>query len=398
MPMTLSLPTRVATAMQRPVRVSFVIDNLGRAGTESQLLALLRTLDRSRVEPSLVLLNGESEVSRRLEPDDCEVLRLGVKKLVSRTGWRAAKRLREFWRVSPPDIAQLYFLDSAYFGLPVAKRCGVPKIIRVRNNLSYWLTRKHRILNRMIRPFVDCTLTNSTEGRDALMRQDGLPEDRIEVIENGVDLDRFEIPSHRPFSGPTVRIGCVANLRPVKNIDGLMRVAAGLLTTHPHLRFEVAGEGEQRGELEKLHAELGLSERFRLLGSVKNIPGFMAGLDAAVLPSHSSRPPAHASVQVPSVHVATVPGVPVHGTPQPPQFASSAPTSTSQPLLGFPSQSARPASHAKPHIPPAPQVALASAAAAQTVVQPPQVSGALRSASQPLLRSPSQSPVPATHA
>ncbi len=287
MPMTLRLPIRAATEAPRPVRVSFVIDNLGRAGTESQLLALLRTLDRTRVEPSLVLLDGQSGDSREMEPDDCPLIRLGVTKLFGRSALRAAKRLRQFWRASPPDIAQLYFLDSTYFGLPIAKLCGVPKIVRVRNNLGYWLTRKHRILNRTIRPFVDATLTNSAEGRDALMKQDGLAEDRIEVIENGVDLARFAISCHRPFSGSTVRIGCVANLRPVKNIDGLMRVAAALLPLHPHLRFGVAGEGEQRGELEQLHRELGLGERFRLLGSVDDIPGFLAGLDAAVLPSHS---------------------------------------------------------------------------------------------------------------
>ncbi len=287
MPMTLEAPAGTATPTVRPIRVSFVIDNLGRAGTESQLLALIRTLDRSRVEPTLVLLDGESEESRSLEPDNCEILRLGVKKLLGRSAFHAAKQLRRFWKLHQPDVAQLYFLDSAYFGLPVAKSCGVPKIVRVRNNLSYWLTRKHRFLNRLLRPFVAATLTNSVAGRDALMLQDGLKPDRIEVIENGVDVGRFARSGHRPFSGSTTRIGCVANLRPVKNVDGLMRVAAMLLPEFPNLRFEVAGEGEQRGELTQLHGQLELGDRFRLLGSTRDIPAFLSGLDVAVLPSHS---------------------------------------------------------------------------------------------------------------
>ena len=266
-----------------PVRVSFVIDNLGRAGTESQLLALIRALDRTRVEPSLVLLDGESEDSRRLEPTDCPILRLGVKKLFGASALVAAKRLHSFWKAIRPDIAQIYFLDSAYFGVPVAKLVGVRKIVRVRNNLSYWLTRKHRAWNRMIRPFVDATLTNSDAGRDALIAQDGLSPNRITVIENGVDVERFAIPGRAPFSGSTLRVGCVANLRPVKNIDGLMCLAARF----PELQFEVAGDGEQRGELEKLRAELNLGHRFRLLGSLADIPSFLAGLDIAVLPSHS---------------------------------------------------------------------------------------------------------------
>ena len=82
-------------------------------------------------------------------------------------------------------------------------------------------------------------------------------------------------------------MGCVANLRPVKNIDGLMRVAASLLPGFPNLTFVVAGEGEERPALERLHGELRLGERFRLLGAVRDIPAFLGGLDVAVLPSHS---------------------------------------------------------------------------------------------------------------
>src|SRR5262249_57783973 len=65
-------------APPRPVRVCFLIDELYTGGTESQLLALIRALDRTRVHPSLCLLRGERPGSRSLEPDDCPVLRLGV--------------------------------------------------------------------------------------------------------------------------------------------------------------------------------------------------------------------------------------------------------------------------------------------------------------------------------
>src|SRR6476661_598130 len=116
-------PQRLPVAAQSepgtaPVRVCFMIDRLTRAGTETQLLALIRELDRGRVEPTLVLLDGEDDISRALEPADCPVLRLGVRKFVSVTAARAAMRLRAFWRETRPDVLQTYFLDSAYFGVP----------------------------------------------------------------------------------------------------------------------------------------------------------------------------------------------------------------------------------------------------------------------------------------
>jgi glycosyltransferase involved in cell wall biosynthesis len=270
-----------------PVQVSFMIDRLSRAGTESQLLALIREVDRATVSPSLVLLDGEDDLSRALEPSDCPVLRLGVRRLASLTAARAARRLRAFWREHRPDVLQVYFLDAAYLGAPVAKLCGVKTVVRVRNNLGYWLTPRHRALGRMIRPFVDLTLTNTEAGKQALIERERHRADRVVVLENGVDtakFNRFMLPD---TSKKRVRVGCVANLRPVKNIDGLMRAAKTALERFPQLVFQVAGDGEERAALERLHGELGLGDRFVLRGSVADVPAFLRSVEIAVLSSHS---------------------------------------------------------------------------------------------------------------
>jgi glycosyltransferase involved in cell wall biosynthesis len=269
------------TAIGRPVKVSFVIDNLSRAGTETQLLALIRHLDRSAIEPTLVLLDGENELSRSLEPD-CPLIRLGVRILVGLRAAKAALRLQWFWRQYQPDITQIYFLDSAYFGVPIARLCGVKKVVRVRNNLGYWLTRRHRILNRLLRPWVDVTLTNSESGREQLLTE-GLTPERIAVIENGVDL----ASGGRVSPLPSLTVGCVANLRPVKNIAGLLRTAKIVCDRLPTARFVVAGGGDQRAELETLKAFLGLGDRFCFLGPVTDVPAFLRGVSIAVLPSLS---------------------------------------------------------------------------------------------------------------
>ena len=175
-----------------PVRVCFMIDRLSRAGTETQLLALLRTLDPQKIQPSLVLLDGEDDLSRALEPANCPVIRLGVRSLMSFGAANAARRLRMFWREQRPDILQLYFLDASYFGAPLAKLFGIPKVVRVQNNLGYWLTGTHRVLGRVLRPFVNVTLTNTPAGKHALIEREGYCPNRVEVLENGVDPARIQ--------------------------------------------------------------------------------------------------------------------------------------------------------------------------------------------------------------
>jgi L-malate glycosyltransferase len=286
-PRRLPVPPPTTTPVAAPVRVCFMIDRLSRAGTESQLLALIRELDRSKVLPTLVLLDGEDDLSRALEPADCPMIRLGVCRLVSLGAARAASRLRAFWREHRPDVLQVYFLDAAYFGAPLAKLSGIRKVVRVRNNLGYWVDRKHRVLGRLVSPFVNATLTNTPAGKQTLVEQEGHRPERVVVLENGVDTSRFSRLLLPDTSKPRVKVGCVANLRPVKNIDGLMRAAKAALQHFPKLVFEVAGDGEQRAELERLHAELGLGDRFKLRGSVADMPNFLRMVDIAVLPSHS---------------------------------------------------------------------------------------------------------------
>ena len=251
------------------------------------MLALIRSLDPARVRPALVLLDGTDAESRALAPTGCPVLPLGVASF-ARPGRLtvAAGRFVRFLRRQRTDVVQTYFPDSTSFAAPLARLGGARAVVRVRNNLGYAVTPRQRRVGRLLRQFVTLTLTNSDAGRDALVAEGNRPE-RIAVIENGVDLDRFAglRPADPKRRDPVV--GCVANLRPVKNLDGLVRAAVLVRREHPGVRFVVAGEGEERPRLEALIRESGLGEAFRLVGPVAHVPAFLGGIDIGVLPSHT---------------------------------------------------------------------------------------------------------------
>src|SRR5688572_8339229 len=52
----------------RPINVCYLIDDLRLGGTETQLLQLIRRLDRAEFSPYLCLLNGTNAASQGLEP------------------------------------------------------------------------------------------------------------------------------------------------------------------------------------------------------------------------------------------------------------------------------------------------------------------------------------------
>ena len=91
-----------------------------------------------------------------------------------------------------------------------------------------------------------------------------LPPARLHYIPNGVDLQRFS-PAEKP-PGSTINgvgvIGCVAALRPEKNVARLLRAAKLIAGRHP-IRLIIAGDGPQREQLQALSRELGLDVEFR---------------------------------------------------------------------------------------------------------------------------------------
>jgi glycosyltransferase involved in cell wall biosynthesis len=276
-----------------PVRVCFVIDQLARAGTETQLLALIRGLDRRRVVPYLCLLRGEDPASQALEPADCPIWRMGVGKLRSPTTLTKAVGFVRFLRRKRIDVVQTYFADSAYFALPLAWLAGVRHRIRTRNNLGHWLTPAHRLLGRCLNPLVTRTLTNCAAARRAFLESERPRPESVIVLENGVDAERF---LSLPVPGEALRtegrcVGVVANLRPVKGLDVFLRAAARVAGDRPDVHFRVAGEGPMRGALEREAEVKGLKSRFSLCGAVGDVPGFLAGLDVAVLCSHAEGMP-----------------------------------------------------------------------------------------------------------
>jgi glycosyltransferase involved in cell wall biosynthesis len=282
--------TREPAGSASLIRVCFLIDYLGTGGSERQLLALIRHLDRSKVEPFLVLLDGETADSRALEPVDCPVMRLGVRSLCRWSTLRAARRFARFLHRERIDILQTYFADSTYFGVPVARLAGVRRVVRTRLNLGYWMTPLHRWLGRLCTGLADATVANCEACRAADVRDEWAKPETVAVVENGVELSRFVVTpeafaDRRPNAPRSV--GLVANLRPIKDPETFVRAAAIIAGRFPNVTFRVAGEGEMRPKLEHVIAELGLSDRIALLGKVEDVAAFLGTIDIGVLCSFS---------------------------------------------------------------------------------------------------------------
>jgi glycosyltransferase involved in cell wall biosynthesis len=115
----------------------------------------------------------------------------------------------------------------------------------------------------------------SSDVRRELLRF-GAAGDRVTVILNGIDADRFRRdPARRPLArhalgltSDEIAIVGVGRLEPQKRFDLLLQAFAPLAHRRPELKLFVAGDGGARQALEGERDRLGLGGASRLLGHV----------------------------------------------------------------------------------------------------------------------------------
>ncbi len=131
--------------------------------------------------------------------------------------------------------------------------------------------------------------------RRALVENEGLPANRVQVIHNGIDVARY---AKSRFPRSAVRrdmhaadddlvIIQVARLNAFKDHATALRGFAQVATEFPCARLVIVGEGEERPHIEALVGELKLEERVTLLGLRTDIPALLAAADVFLLSSVS---------------------------------------------------------------------------------------------------------------
>jgi glycosyltransferase involved in cell wall biosynthesis len=105
------------------------------------------------------------------------------------------------------------------------------------------------------------------------------PAERVHVVPNGVDPNRF-----RPAAGPAsdaVTAVWVGLMKQVKRVDELVHAAAGV----PGLRLRLVGSGPIRDQVAATVQELGVADRVTLAGFAEDPASALAAADVFVLPS-----------------------------------------------------------------------------------------------------------------
>ncbi|MHB0856323.1 MAG: glycosyltransferase family 4 protein [Anaerolineae bacterium] len=123
----------------------------------------------------------------------------------------------------------------------------------------------------------------------------GTPEDKMDVIPNGIDTHRFDAPLQEDlvafragYAEPDEKLVLyVGRIVHEKGVEVLVRAAPRVLAEEPRTRFVIAGKGPDFQHIQDLVEETGLSERVLLPGFVsdEDRDRLLVAADCAVFPS-----------------------------------------------------------------------------------------------------------------
>jgi L-malate glycosyltransferase len=268
------------------IKIIYVIGSMGhgRAGTERNLLTIIEHLDRTRFEPFLVSLQDCEYIQQGRFC--CDTTCLHLYRMFTPSMFRKRKQLAHRMRELGIDVVQTFFVEGHLVGGAAAQMVGVKAIVSSRRNLGYSYTLKEKLLLKIANRYPRRWLANSQAVADVVSRLEAINRSRFDVIYNGVEIPPDDAgPKTGDTAGQTVVM--VANLRPVKGVDTLIRAAAVVVKSVPNARFVIVGDGPQRTSLLKLTADLSLTGRIDFIGSTSDVRSTLRGATVGVLTSTS---------------------------------------------------------------------------------------------------------------
>lgn len=292
--------------MSRPLAILHVDTQRFWSGGQAQALLLARELERRGHRQAFAVPTG-SPLAARASKAGFEVLahdaRGEANPLAIWSVWRAARRTR-------PEI--LHAHDShATTVTALAARLLRPRPAVIAHRRVDFPIRDHALSRWKYVRGPDRLVAVSEHVRNRIVA-DGVPDDRVEVVPDGLgrlprrppggDLRRrFGIPEEAPL------VVTVAALVPRKDHPTLLAAAGALRHRDPPTAWIVLGEGRLLEEVREDVARRGLAGRVHYPGFVPDAGALLPGADVFVLPSR------HEALGV-SLLEAVAAGVPVVAT------------------------------------------------------------------------------------
>jgi glycosyltransferase involved in cell wall biosynthesis len=272
-------------------RINFLITGLDYGGAEVQLVHLATRLKARGWDVRIISIMPHHDFIEELSSSGIPVVSLEVKGKNPLIIFRAYIRLLRILRSWNPHILHCHMFHANLLGRMTRLFYSTPVSLSTIQTI-YEGGKLRDIAYRLSDPLTDLTTICSSVSAERFIRISAVPEHKLIVIPNGVDITEFrpsqEIRKHlRKELKLDERFAwlAAARLEVQKDYPCLLHAFARVAPGYPNAILLIAGQGLLRPALAGLVDKLGLSEKVRFLGLRKDLPGLMNAADSFVMSS-----------------------------------------------------------------------------------------------------------------
>jgi glycosyltransferase involved in cell wall biosynthesis len=279
-----------ASDAARQPRILFLGDHFGYAGgvlhgVTSYYLAVLPKLLAHGAAVECCFMRESHPAAKQLEELGVPVHFLGASK------WNPflVSRIERLARAMRANILHVANMKSAALGRIVARRIGAAVFIHSHDMNVPPLPA--RWAYRLFGSGRERGLAVSTAAADLMPRAYAVARDAVALLPNAIDVTTLQaepagaLPTGIPAAPP--RIAWAGRLHEVKGPQRMIRAMRSVVATIPDAHLVLAGDGPQRGECERLVAQLGLQQNISLLGQRRDLSKIFRHVELLCVTSHN---------------------------------------------------------------------------------------------------------------
>lgn len=289
---------------ERILKVIYLITGLNVGGAEAQLVRLAMRMRARGWNVRVVTMIPPVAYVEELQSAGIGVATLRMSRGVPDP--RALLRLARILWQDRPHVLHAHMVHANLLARLVRPLAPIPVLVCTAQNTYELSTAATRIREvtwrewayRLTDPLCDVTTQVSREGMERYVRVKAVPRDKIIVIPNGVDTDRF-CPNEQTRSSMRLELElqdrfvwlAVGRFEEQKDYPNLLHAFAQLTSNNDNAALLIAGQGPLRERMEVMAHELRVESKVHFLGLRRDIPRLMNAADAYIMSSlHEGMP------------------------------------------------------------------------------------------------------------
>jgi glycosyltransferase involved in cell wall biosynthesis len=249
-------------------RFLYLIGQLGPGGAERQLLSLLKSMDRDRYRPEVVVWNFREDDMHVPMLRTLNICLHSFRNLQSRIS--KLRGVRRLVRKLNPEVVHSYSFYTNFAAWWATRGSNTIPIGSIRQDFVTERRLSGMVAGRLSARLPMIQISNSLAAQKAVEQFGGLfkPGD-VHVIQNGINIDGTRV---HPLPQNRCSLLAIGRLYPEKRWDRLLKAIALLAARKITFTVRLAGDGPLLNELRSQATHLGVDRLVEFLGVRHDVP------------------------------------------------------------------------------------------------------------------------------